>query len=71
MIRKKTNNTEILGPVLGPLAIKKGLNFRPVLQVSVRELQSHVLDWVNQVMSALEKDLDVATYDSWLLLAHL
>jgi len=60
----RTNNTEILGTVLGPLA-KKGLNFRPVLQVSVRELQSHVLDWVSQVMSALEKDLDVATYDSW------
>jgi len=61
----RTNNTEILGSVLGPLA-SKGLNFRPVLQVSVRELQSHVLDWVSQVMSALEKDLDVASNDPWL-----
>ena len=61
----RTNNTEILGTVLGPLA-SKGLNFRPVLQISVRELQSHVRDWVSQVMSALEKDLDIATCDSWL-----
>ena len=61
----RTNNTEILGTVLGPLA-SKGLNFRPVLQVSVRELQSHVYDWVSQVMSALEKALDVASNDPWL-----
>ena len=60
----RTNNTEILGNVLGPLA-GKGLNFRPVLQISVRELQSHVRDWVSQVMSALEKDIDIATCDSW------
>ena len=60
----RTNNTEILGTVLGPLA-KRGLNFRPIMQVSVRELQGHVLDWVNQVMSALEKDLDVASSDNW------
>ena len=49
----RTHNTEILGPILGPLA-RKGLNFRPILQVSVRELQSHVLDWVKQVMSVLQ-----------------
>ena len=61
----RTNNTEILRSVLGPLA-SKGLNFRLVLQVSVRELQSHVLDWVNQVMPDLEKDLDVASSDPWL-----
>ena len=60
----RTSNTEILGSTLGPLA-ERGLNFRPTMQISVRELQSHVLDWVNQVMSALEKELDVASSDSW------
>ena len=60
----RTNNTEILSLALDPLA-KKGLIFRPTLQISVRELQSHVLDWVNLVMSALEKDLYVASCDPW------
>jgi hypothetical protein len=60
----RTSNTEILGTVLGPLA-RRGLNFRPTMQISVRELQGHVLDWVHQVMSALEKDLDVASSDTW------
>ena len=50
----RTSNTEILGPNLGPLA-KTGLNFRPTLQISVRELQSYVLDWVSQDISALQR----------------
>ena len=60
----RTSNTEILGTTLGPLA-RKGLNFRPTMQISVRELQSQVLDWVHQVMNALERDLQVASSDPW------
>jgi hypothetical protein len=60
----RTNNTEILGTILGPLA-RRGLNFRPTMQISVREMQGHVYDWVDLVMSALEKDLDVASSDDW------